>query len=104
MSKYISIETLYAALAEIDRQAIKGEERNVKCITNRIRSIRFCDETNQELINKITAVNIVHNVIADHFHGEWDEEEQAEVFSAWDRELLTINKEICNGIRDEVTE
>ena len=104
MSKYISLETLYTALAEIDRQAIKGEERNVKCITNRIRSIRFCDETRQEMINKITAVNIVHNVIAEHFHGEWNEEEQSQVFSAWDWELLAINKEICTKIREEVEE
>lgn len=104
MSGYISLETLYTALDVIDRQAIKGEERNVKCITNRIRSIRFCDETSQEMINKITAVNIVHNVIAEHFHGEWDEEEQETVFSAWDKELLTINKEICKRIRDEVEE
>lgn len=104
MSGYISLETLYAALDVIDRQAIKGEERNVKCITNRIRSIRFRDEARQEMINKITAVNIVHNVIAEHFHGEWNEEEQAEVFSAWDKELLTINKEICKRIREEVEE
>lgn len=50
------------------------------------------------------AVNIVHNVIGEHIHGEWNEEEQAQVFSAWDWELLAINKEICNKIRDEVTE
>ena len=54
------------------------------------------------MIDKITAVNIVHEVIAEHIHGEWDDEEQAEIFSAWDRELLTINKEICHRIRDEV--
>lgn len=54
------------------------------------------------MISKITAVNIVHNVIAEHFHGEWNEEEQAQVFSAWDWELCEINKEICNRIRDEV--
>lgn len=56
------------------------------------------------MISKITAVNIVHNVIAEHFHGEWDEEEQAEVFSAWDCELLTISKEICQKIKGEVKE
>lgn len=54
------------------------------------------------MISKITAVNIVHNVMVEHLHGEWNEEEQAEVFSAWDWELLTINKEICNRIRGEV--
>lgn len=56
------------------------------------------------MISKITAVNIVHNVIAEHIHGEWNEEEQAQVFSAWDRELCRINKEICTRIRDEVDE
>lgn len=49
MSRYISLETLYRALDEIDRQAIKGEEWNVKCITNRIRSIRFYTEDPQEV-------------------------------------------------------
>ena len=56
------------------------------------------------MISKITAVNIVHNVIAEHIHGEWNEEEQAEVFSAWDWELCEINKEICKRIRNEVEE
>ena len=56
------------------------------------------------MISKITAVNIVHNVLTEHLHGEWDEEEQAKGFSAWDWELLEINKEICNRIRDEVEE
>lgn len=56
------------------------------------------------MISKTTAVNIVHNVIANHIHGEWNEEEQAEVFSAWDWELCEINKEICKRIRDEVGE
>ena len=56
------------------------------------------------MISKITAVNIVHSIIGEHLHGEWSEEEQAEIFSAWDKELLTINKEICTRIRDEVEE
>lgn len=56
------------------------------------------------MISKIKAVNIVHNVIAEHIHGEWNEEEQAQVFSAWDWELCEINKEICTRIRDEVEE
>lgn len=50
------------------------------------------------------AVNIVHNVIAEHLHGEWNEEEQSQVFSAWDWELCEINKEICKRIRGEVEE
>lgn len=56
------------------------------------------------MISKITAVNIVHNVIAEHIHGKWNEEAQAQVLSAWDWELCEINKEICNRIRDEVEE
>ena len=53
-----------------------------------------------DLISRQAAVNIVHNVIADHIHGKWNEEAQAQVLSAWDWELFEINKEICKRIRE----
>ena len=56
------------------------------------------------MISKITAVNIVYNVITDHIRGEWNEEAQVQVLSAWDWELFEITKEICKRIREEVEE
>lgn len=41
MDKYIPIESLYSALNFIEQNAVKGEEKNVKCITKAIRSIKF---------------------------------------------------------------
>lgn len=67
------------------------------------------------MISKIKAVNIVHNVIAEHFGRVPDPcgkcrlyesllDEGEEAFSKWDAELLTINKEICNRIRKDGNE
>lgn len=44
MDKYIPIESLYSALNFIEQNAVKGEEKNVKCITKAIRSIKFVPE------------------------------------------------------------
>ena len=44
MTKYIPIDALYSALNFIEQNAVKGEEKNVKCITKAIRSIKFVPE------------------------------------------------------------
>ena len=44
MVKYIPIDALYSALNFIEQNAVKGEEKNVKCITKAIRSIKFVPE------------------------------------------------------------
>ena len=44
MAKYIPIDALYSALNFIEQNAVKGEEKNVKCITKAIRSIKFVPE------------------------------------------------------------
>lgn len=41
MAEYIPIESLYSALHFIEQNAVKGEEKNVKCITKAIRAIEF---------------------------------------------------------------
>lgn len=65
---------------------------------------RKMNKMNDDTISRQAAVNIVHNIIAAHIRGKWNEEAQAQVLSAWDWELCEINKEICKRIRDEVEE
>ena len=50
------------------------------------------------MISKDKAKGIVRRIIIAHIHGEWSDIAQAEVFSKWDKELLTINQEICTAI------
>ena len=50
MSKYIPIESLYAALDFIEKSAVKGEEEHVKCITKAIRDIKFVPADVEEVV------------------------------------------------------
>ncbi len=63
------------------------------------------------MISKVDAVAIVHDVIAKHFGNVPDPcgtcrlyesllDEGEEAFSKWDLELMAINKEICNRLRE----
>lgn len=52
------------------------------------------------MISKERVREIVREVLLGHLHGEWSEIAQEYVYSKWDKELLTINKEISKRIKE----
>ena len=57
----------------------------------------IAEKDNQTTIDKEDAIAIVKVVLSYHLHFDYDEELKSE---KWDRELLTIGKEISKAIRE----